>query len=138
MTKKIAFICTGNSCRSQMAEGFAKKILGEGWQVYSAGVSHSYMQPKTIEVMKEVGIDISDQYSKGLSDIPPVKEIDYFITLCGHAKDHCPVLPAQVTKEHWPIDDPFRYSGNEEKLLKKYREVRDDIEKRIKEFKKKN
>ncbi|MBI2608217.1 MAG: arsenate reductase ArsC [Deltaproteobacteria bacterium] len=136
MTKKIAFICTGNSCRSQMAEGFAKKILGKRWKVYSAGVAHSHMQPKTVEVMKEVGVDISNQYSKGLDAIPPLKEIDYFVTLCGYAKDHCPVLPHDVTKEHWPIDDPFRYGGNEEKLLEKYREVRDDIEKRVQEFKK--
>ena len=134
---KIAFVCTGNSCRSQMAEGFAKKILGEKWAVYSAGVSPlGKILPLTFDVMKEVGIDISLQYSKGLDDIP-LNEIDYFITLCGSAKDHCPVLPSHIEKEHWPIDDPYQWSTNSEMLFNKYRDVRDDIKKRIEQFIKK-
>ncbi|HLD75327.1 MAG TPA: arsenate reductase ArsC [Bdellovibrionota bacterium] len=135
--KKIAFICTGNSCRSQMAEGFAHKLLGEKWEVYSAGVSPlGKIQPLTYDVMKEVGIDISLQYSKGLEEIP-MKEVDYFITLCGSAKDHCPVLSSHIKKEHWPIEDPFQWSSDTEKLLNKYREARDDIKKRIERFIKK-
>ncbi len=132
--KKIAFICTGNSCRSQMAEGFAKYILGSEWEIYSAGVSPmGKIQALTFDVMQEVGIDISLQYSKGLDDIP-MEEIDYFITLCGNALDHCPTLPSHVKKEHWPIDDPYQWSSDSKTLMRKYRDVRDDIKKRIEKF----
>ena len=136
--KKIAFVCTGNSCRSHMAEGFAHKLFPNEWKIYSAGVSAmGKIQPLTYDVMEEVGINISEQHSKGLEEIP-MEDMDYFITLCGHARDVCPTLPPHVKKEHWPIDDPYQSSTNSTMLLKKYREVRDDIKKRIEAFIKKN
>ena len=134
MKKKIAFICTGNSCRSQMAEGFAKHLFSKEWEAYSAGVSPNRIQSLTIQVMKEIGIDISNQYSKGLDAIP-LKELDYCITLCDSAKTQCPVLPVSTKKEHWDIPDPYEWSTDEKELLNKYREVRDEIKKRILEFK---
>ncbi|RLJ70181.1 arsenate reductase [Hydrogenivirga caldilitoris] len=127
---KIAFICTGNSARSQIAEGFAKyfaKEMGKDIEVYSAGSKPAgYVHRLAVEVMKEVGIDISDQYSKSLEEIP-VNELDLVITLCDSAKNECPVVPGAKT-EHWGIPDP---AG---KGLYAFRWVRDEIERRVKEL----
>lgn len=131
--KTILFLCTGNSCRSQMAEGFAKKLLPKGWSVYSAGVRADGMNRFAIQVMSEVGVDITSQYSKSLNDIKNVKP-DIVITLCDNAKVHCPVYPAKVEREHWSLKDPADATGTDEEILKVYRDVRDKIFLKIKKL----
>ncbi|WP_028949896.1 arsenate reductase ArsC [Sulfurihydrogenibium subterraneum] len=134
---KIAFICTGNSARSQMAEGYAKffaKKYGKNIEFYSAGSNPSgYIHPKAIEVMKEEGIDISDQYSKHIDEIP-INQMDYVITLCGDAAESCPVVPGANT-QHWGLPDPARVIGlTEDAKLNAFRNVRDEIKKRVEQL----
>ncbi|GEQ03443.1 MULTISPECIES: arsenate reductase (thioredoxin) [Staphylococcus] len=126
--KTIYFICTGNSCRSQIAEGWGKKILGEDWNVYSAGIETHGVNPKAIEAMKEVDIDISS-HTSDLIDNDILKQSDLVVTLCSDADDNCPILPPNVKKEHWGFDDP---AGKE---WAEFQRVRDEIGKRIQEFK---
>ncbi|MBF7025372.1 arsenate reductase (thioredoxin) [Staphylococcus kloosii] len=126
--KTIYFICTGNSCRSQMAEGWGNKILGENWNVYSAGIETHGVNPKAIEAMKEVGIDISN-HTSDLIDNDILEQSDLVVTLCSDADDNCPILPPNVKKEHWSFDDP---AG---KVWSEFQRVRDEIGKRIQEFK---
>lgn len=132
--KKIAFICTGNSARSQIAEGYAKYFAllkdRKDLEFYSAGSSPTgYIHPLVIKVMLEDGVDISDQYSKGLESIP-YQKLDYIITLCGGAAENCPFLPG-VKKEHWNIPDPVTLKGSEEERLENFRKIRDEIKKRV-------
>lgn len=128
--KKIYFLCTGNSCRSQMAEGFARALLGPDWQVESAGVEMHGLNPKAVTVMAEVGIDISNQYSK-LIDLDYLNQCDLVVTLCGDARDKCPMTPASVQKQHWPLPDPAQANGAEAEQLAAFRTVRDDIRQRV-------
>ncbi|MEP9853217.1 arsenate reductase (thioredoxin) [Staphylococcus aureus] len=126
--KTIYFICTGNSCRSQMAEGWGKNILGEEWNVYSAGIETHGVNPKAIEAMKEVGIDISNHTSDMINnDI--LKQSDLVVTLCSDADENCPVIPSHVTKEHWGFDDPAGKDWSE------FQRVRDEIKLAIENFK---
>jgi len=131
--KKIAFICTGNSARSQMAEGYGKyfaKLYGKDVEIYSAGSNPSgYVHPLAIKVMAEDGIDISQQYSKHINEIP-INEVDYVITLCGDAAETCPVVPGAKT-EHWGLPDPAKVEGSEEEKLEFFRKVRDEIKRRV-------
>jgi arsenate reductase len=130
---KIAFICTGNSARSQMAEGFAKyfaKIYNKNIEIYSAGSNPTgYVHPLAIEVMKEISIDISNQYSKSINEIP-YKELNLVITVCGDAKETCPVIPG-IKREHWEIPDPVKFEGLEEEKLNYFRKIRDEIKERV-------
>ncbi|HCZ0085425.1 arsenate reductase (thioredoxin) [Staphylococcus borealis] len=127
--KTIYFICTGNSCRSQMAEGWGKQILGEDWCVYSAGIETHGVNPKAIEAMKEVDIDISNHTSDLInSDI--LKQSDLVVTLCSDADNNCPILPPNVKKEHWGFDDPAGKEWSE------FQRVRDEIGNTIKDFSK--
>lgn len=126
--KTIYFICTGNSCRSQMAEGWGKEILGEDWNVYSAGIETHGVNPKAIEAMKKVDIDISN-HTSDLIDSDILEQSDLVVTLCSDADDNCPILPPNVKKEHWGFDDP---AGKE---WPEFQRVRDEIGKRIQEFK---
>jgi len=136
MGVKIGFICTGNSARSQMAEGFGKyyaEKLGKDIEVYSAGSNPSgYVHPLAIKVMAEKGIDISKNKSKSLEEIP-INELDYVITLCGDAAENCPVVPNANT-QHWRLPDPARAKGTEEEKLEVFRQIRDEIEKRVKQL----
>ena len=112
---KVMFLCTGNSCRSQMAEGFARE-LGKGIiQAYSAGLTPSVVHPKAIAVMKEAGIDISQQRSKEI-DLGILQSVDVIITLCGHAEESCPWTATPIQRIHWPINDPARAQGRKKKL----------------------
>lgn len=124
--KTVLFLCTGNSCRSQMAEGFARNILPKGWKIYSAGIRADGLNKHAVEVMKEVRIDISSQYSKTIDDLKDVKP-DIVVTLCDNAKQSCPVYPGNVVREHWSLQDPADATGTEEERLKVYRSVRDEI-----------
>lgn len=131
---KIGFICTGNSARSQMAEGFGKyfsTIYKKDVEVYSAGSNPSgYVHPKAVEVMREVGIDISDHFSKSLTQIP-LDELDYIITLCGDAAESCPVIP-NVKTQHWGLPDPAKVIGpTEDAKLNAFRTVRDTIRDKV-------
>ena len=128
MTKKtIYFLCTGNSCRSQMAEGWAKQHLGDEWNVRSAGLEAHGLNPNAVKAMKEVGIDISNQTSDVI-DPKILNNADLVVTLCGHAADNCPVTPPNVPRVHWGFDDPAGKEWSE------FQRVRDEVGARIKEF----
>ncbi|MGP4042059.1 arsenate reductase (thioredoxin) [Gracilibacillus sp. D59] len=134
MTKKtIYFLCTGNSCRSQIAEGWGKKYLGDGWNVYSAGIETHGLNPNAVKAMKEVDIDISNQTSDKI-DMEILRNADMVVTLCGDARDKCPVIPSGVRNEHWGFDDPAKAEGTDEEKWSVFQQVRDEIGKRIKRF----
>ena len=124
---RVMFLCTGNTCRSQMAEGFAK-AFGKGLiEAHSAGLMPAgVVNPKAIAVMREVGIDISGQQSKGI--VPELLgKMDIIVTLCGNAESSCPMTPPNITRLHWPIDDPISAVGTEEEVMNEFRKARDEI-----------
>ncbi|MFD3445922.1 arsenate reductase (thioredoxin) [Microbacteriaceae bacterium 4G12] len=125
--KTIYFLCTGNSCRSQIAEGFGKKYLGDNWNVYSAGIEAHGVNPNAIKAMKEVDIDITDQTSD-IIDRDILDKAELVVTLCGHANDVCPTTPPHVKRVHWGFDDP---AGQDWSVFQR---VRDEIGARIKKF----
>jgi arsenate reductase (thioredoxin) len=128
--KKIMFLCTANSCRSQMAEGFAKEY-GKGIvEVYSAGLMAAGVQQRAIAVMKEIGIDISRQQSKEI-DANLLRQMDIVITLCGHAEETCPLTPPEIRRIHWPIKDPVGTTGTEEQIMNEFRRARDEIKEKV-------
>lgn len=135
MSKKpiLYFLCTGNSCRSQMAEGFGKEYLGEYMDVYSAGIEAHGVNPKAIQAMKEVGIDISDQTSDQIQE-EIFSQAKYIITLCGDAKENCPVVPPYATHLHWGFDDPAKAKGTEKEIWEVFQRVRDEIKEKVKSF----
>lgn len=127
----ILFLCTGNSCRSQMAEGWAKALKAETIDAYSAGIEKHGLNPLAVKVMAEAGVDISSQYSKTIDELP-VREFDLVITLCGHANETCPFFPGKQI--HCGFDDPPKLAANaktEEEKLVHYRKVRDEIQEYI-------
>lgn len=135
MEKKLVyFLCTGNSCRSQMAEGFLKVFGGDKYKVRSAGLEARGLNPRAVQVMKDAGIDISG-HTSDVIDPDILNQADYVITLCGHADEHCPVIANKtVEKRHWGFDDPAKATGTEEEIIAKFREVRDAIKDRIEKF----
>jgi arsenate reductase len=137
MMPQIYFLCTGNSCRSQMAEGFAKHLLGPDWRIASAGLEAQGLNPKAVEVMAEKGIDISGQRSKVI-DLAYLNSSDFVVTLCGDARDRCPVVPGTVKKIHWPLPDPAKAQGNAGEVLAVFRRVRDQIGVRVIDLAKNN
>ncbi len=134
MTKPIVyFLCTGNSCRSQIAEGLARHFGGNKIEVYSAGVEAHGLNPRAVATMKEAGIDIAHHESK-LIDTELLNRADYVITLCGDANDRCPMTPPHVKRLHWGFEDPAKAKGTEEEIQAKFREVRNAIRDRIQAF----
>lgn len=127
---QVYFLCTGNSCRSQMAEGFAKKILGSDWRVASAGVEVHGLNPRAVEVMAESGVDISKNVST-MIDGDYLMSSDLVVTLCGDARDRCPATPANIVKEYWPVADPAQATGTESEIMAAFRSARDEIEQRL-------
>ena len=126
---KILFLCTGNSCRSQMAEGWARHLLGEKIDPYSAGLIAHGLNPRAVQVMKETGVDISHQRSERVEDVADIS-FDFVVTVCGHADEHCPVFPGKTKIIHKPFDDPpFLSQGakTEEEALGHFRRLRDEI-----------
>ncbi len=114
MSKPIVyFLCTGNSCRSQMAEGFGRHYLSDRYNVYSAGIEAHGVNPNAVAAMKEVGIDISGQTSDIIAP-ELLQKADFIVTLCGHANDVCPATPPNKRREHWGFDDPAQAEGTEE------------------------
>ncbi len=127
--KRILFLCTGNSCRSQMAEGWARYLHGGTMEVYSAGIEQHGLNPLAVRVMAEAGVDISSQESTLIRDLP-VREFDLVVTVCDHARESCPVLPGAARVVHHSFDDPPALAAGataEEEQLAPYRRVRDEI-----------
>ena len=133
MNKILYFLCTGNSCRSQMAEGFAKKLLPTDWTVKSAGIEAHGLNPKAVKAMQEVQIDITTQTSDVI-DPQILNQATLVVTLCGDAADKCPVTPPHVKREHWGFTDPAKATGTEEEKWAVFQDVRDAIQKRIQDF----
>ena len=130
--QKVLIVCTGNVARSQMAEGLLRHEAGDRFEVFSAGLHPSYVRPHAIQVMKEIGIDISHHRSKSIDEFADM-EMDYVITVCDHAAQRCPNLSAKVNRIHWSIQDPVAPGGEEAQLVM-FRRVRDDMRRRLKEF----
>jgi len=126
---KVLFLCTGNSCRSQMAEGWARHLRGDAIEPYSAGVETHGLNPDAVQVMAEAGIDISQQRSKNVSEVIDVP-FDYVVTVCDHAREHCPMFPDDAKSVHVSFEDPPRLAAkarSREAALDCYRRVRDEI-----------
>jgi len=131
--KRVLILCTGNSARSQMAEGLLRNDGGERFEAFSAGVSPSQVRPEAIEAMREVNVDISGQRSKSVEEFAG-KAFDYVITVCDNARAQCPFFPAEAERIHWSFDDPAATEGNEQERLAVFRRVRDEIRARLGEF----
>ena len=137
MKKNILFLCTGNSCRSQMAEGWMRHLHGDEYNVYSAGIETHGLNPDAVRVMKEAGIDISMHKSKLVSALSDIT-FDYVVTVCGHAEENCPYFPGKTTRIHKGFDDPpglAKGIEDEEKKLEPFRRVRDEIKSYLTDFK---
>lgn len=133
MTRAVLFLCTGNSCRSQMAEGWLRHLDGSRFDVASAGTHPVGLNPKAVAVMREVGIDISRHRSKRLDELSE-RRFDFAITVCDRAKETCPIFPGATSVLHWSFDDPAEAQGDEEARLAVFRRVRDEIAERVREF----
>jgi arsenate reductase len=134
MKQTILFLCTGNSCRSQMAEGWARHLLGDRFDIYSAGIEKHGLNPLAVKVMAEAGVDISGHSSKLIEELP-VREFDYVVTVCDNAHESCPLFPGQAVIIHHSFADPPRLaadSATEAEALVHYRRVRDEIQTFIK------
>jgi arsenate reductase (thioredoxin) len=132
--KLVYFLCTGNSCRSQIADGFLKALGGDKYEVKSAGLEAHGLNPRAVQVMKEAGVDISGHTSDVIDPVL-LNRADYVITLCGHADEHCPVIQnTNVVKWHWGFEDPAKATGTEEEIMSRFHEVRDAIKSRIERF----
>lgn len=128
--KKVLFLCTGNSARSQMAEGFLRYMVVNKFEVFSAGLKSTQVNPLAIKVMAEIGIPISSQKSKSVSEFIGMK-FDYVITLCDNAKETCPIFPGNYKKIHWGLEDPALVKGNEDEKFRVFRKIRDQIKEHI-------
>ena len=133
MKKRVLFLCTANSCRSQMAEGITNHFWSDRLEAFSAGTNASFVNPTAMEVLKEIGIDISKQHSKNLSEFDG-QTFDYVITLCGDANETCPLYIAGMKKTHIGFDDPVKATGSNEEIVQEFRRVRDEIKMKLDEF----
>jgi arsenate reductase len=131
--KKVLILCTGNSARSQMAEGLFRHEGGDRYEVFSAGTRPSIVRPEAIAVLAEIGIDISGQRSKSVDEFV-TQPLDLVITVCDNAKEACPVFPGPTQRLHWPFEDPAHAEGTEEERKTAFRKVRDQISGKIREF----
>jgi arsenate reductase (thioredoxin) len=131
--KRVLFICTHNSARSQMAEGYLRHLAGDRFDVYSAGTEATLVRPQAIDVMNEIGIDISGQTSKTLHRYLS-ERWDYVITVCDDANESCPVFPGTSDRSHWSFPDPSKATGTDAEKLAVYRDVRDQIARRMRIF----
>ncbi|SEM25459.1 arsenate reductase [Syntrophus gentianae] len=129
---KVLFLCTGNSARSQMAEALLRHFAGDLFEVFSAGLGPQGIHPLTTQVMKEIGISLADHYSKPVGEYMGKTHFGYLITVCSAAEERCPaVFPGISQRLHWPFDDPAACTGPQDEKLQKFREVRDDISRKI-------
>jgi arsenate reductase len=130
MKPKVLFLCTGNSARSQMAEGYLRHVAGERYEVLSGGISPKGLNPLAVEVMNEIGIDISRQRSKDVAEYLGTA-VQYVVTVCDNAKEHCPIFPGTFEFLHWGLEDPAAATGTHEQKLAGFRRVRDQITRAI-------
>ena len=130
---KILVMCTGNSCRSQMAEGWLRHLGGDRFVVESAGIEAHGKNPRAISTMKEAGVDISAQESTVVSSVM-LNSADIVVTVCGHADEQCPVLPPTVKKIHWPLEDPAKATGSDDEIARAFAKTRDEVEMRVREL----
>lgn len=133
MSERVLILCTGNSARSQMAEGLLRHDGGRQFEVLSAGTKPSHVRPEAIKVMGELGIDISGHRSKSVDEFAG-QEFDYVITVCDSVKEQCPIFPGKTKRTHWSFDDPASAEGDEDARHAVFRRVRDEIRERLKEF----
>ncbi len=133
MKKRVIFICTGNSCRSQMGEGLLRHLAGDRFDVFSAGIKPGMVNPNAIKVMNEIGIDISQQTSDDVNKYIG-EEFDYIITVCDNAKESCPIFPGSGKRIHWSFKDPADAVGSEEEVLNEFRTVRNQIKSTLEQF----
>jgi len=131
--KRVLILCTGNSARSQMAEGLLRSDAGDRFEVASAGVEPKRVRSEAIEVMHEIGIDISDHRSKSVDEFAR-QEFDYVITVCDNANERCPIFPGNGKRIHWSFDDPAAAEGDDDTKLRVFRRVRDEIRHRLSLF----
>ncbi len=129
---KVLFLCTGNSARSQMAEAFLRAYAGDQFDVYSAGLEPKGINPVTIQVMNEAGFDMSGHSSKDLRQFIGQVHFGYMITVCDRAAEKCPIFPGIGIRLHWSFEDPVAFEGSEQEKLTRFREIRDQIETRVK------
>jgi len=133
--QRVLFLCTGNSCRSQMAEAFLRAYAGPSFEVFSAGLEHKDINPYTIRIMNEIGMDLSSQTSKDVSVYLGKVLFNYLITVCDEAEKNCPTTwPGVNTRLHWSFEDPARFEGPDDQKLAKFREVRDQIQAKIRSW----
>ncbi len=137
MVKKILILCTGNSCRSQMAEGYMRHFAGDKAQVFSAGIETHGVNPKAVEVMKEDGIDISGHTSNHIDEYRNI-DFDFVITVCDNAKENCPYFPSRARQFHYNFPDPAKAKGTDEDVIGSFRKVRDEIKTYCEQFVKDN
>jgi arsenate reductase len=131
--KRVLILCTGNSARSQMAEGLLRHDGGGRFEVESAGTHPSSVRPEAVEAMREIGVDISAHRSKSVDEFEG-QQFDYVITVCDNAKENCPVFPSKTERVHWSFDDPAVAKGNDAERLAVFRRVRDEIRSRLREW----
>jgi arsenate reductase len=131
---KVIFLCIGNSARSQMAEALLRKYANDYFEVYSAGYDPKPVNPLTIKVMKEIGIDLASHYSKDLNQFLGKIHFGIVVTVCTKAENNCPTFPGVSTRLFWPFEDPAQIKGTEEEKLAKFREIRDQIDNKIKDW----
>jgi arsenate reductase len=131
--KRVLILCTGNSARSQMAEGLLQHDGANRFEVASAGVEPTVVRPEAVQVMSEIGIDISDHRSKSVDEFAG-QDFDYVITVCDNANEHCPIFPGGTRRIHWSFDDPAAIEGDDDIKLRVFRRVRDEIRHRLRLF----
>jgi arsenate reductase (thioredoxin) len=131
---KVLFLCTGNSCRSQMAQAWLRTLASDRFEVYSAGLEPHDIHPLTIQVMEEAGVDMRGYRSKHLDEYKGKIDFDYLITVCGDADERCPYFPGMGVRIHWPFEDPPAFEGPQEEKLALFRKVRDQIKAKIEEW----
>jgi arsenate reductase (thioredoxin) len=132
MAQNVLFLCTGNSARSQMAEAFLRKYGSDRFKAYSAGLEPKGVNPLTVRVMAEIGMDVTQQRSKSVGEYVGKELFQYLITVCDHAEKNCPVAwPGISRRLHWSFEDPAEFLGTEEEKLSKFREIRDRIKQKV-------
>jgi arsenate reductase (thioredoxin) len=129
----VLFLCTGNSCRSQMAEGWLRHLAGHRFHAFSAGLQPGIVHPLAIEAMREAGVDISGQQSKDVARFLG-RHFSHIITVCDRAQQNCPIFPGPSLREHWSIEDPANAEGSHEERMRVFRKVRDEMEARVRGF----
>jgi len=131
--QRVLILCTGNSARSQMAEGLLRSMAGDRFDVLSAGTKPSYVRPEAIAAMRELGIDLTSHRSKSVDEFAG-QAFDYVITVCDNARESCPVFPANTKRIHWSFEDPAAVEGEEAVRLSAFRDIRDQIAARVRQF----